>query len=156
MSVRAVAAMFIPLALAGCPKPESAAPDDATASDDGSSEESAESGSETGEAPEPEEEEEPMLTVTLFERFVQDNMQDILDCYADAQSKNAKLAGVLKAEFTIDGEGKVTAVAAAASSTLKDEGMLACMQEKASAWDLPPPPKAPTNMVFPFDLAPAE
>ncbi len=152
---RCVAPLLL-VTLSACQKADSATPDDGAvelaslpAPAAGEPEESAPAPAVS--APEA----EPILTAAIFEETVQGNLQDVLDCYAQAQANKPKLAGKLKANFVVDAEGTIIEVSAVDGSTLTDAAMLACIQTKAAAWDLPKPPKAPTNFTFPFELAPA-
>lgn len=152
---RTISLLVVAFAFAGCDKDaETTTPDEATAADDDFAQGAPDPGEEDT-MEEPAEEEAPVLTQSSFEQAINDHMQDVADCYADAQSKNKKLAGTMNARFVIAPDGKVESVEALDGSTLKDDGMTACIQEKAQAWQLDPTPSGESMpMEFPFTLAP--
>lgn len=134
-------ATFLPLALAlatsGCAK------DKATASpDEGTEPEPQTDVADEAEPVDSGDDAEP-AAATLdkgnFEVTVNDNMQDVADCYSEAVSANAELAGTLNAEFKFDGDGTVTEVIALDGSTLQDEGLVNCIAARAQNWGFAKP-----------------
>jgi TonB family protein len=153
---RMIPVLVVALAFVGCDKDaETSNPDEAASTDDDFAQGAPEEGTGEDTMEEPAEEEAVVLTQSSFEQGINDHMQDVADCYADAQSKNAKLEGTMNARFTISADGKVESVEALDGSTLKDDGMTACIQEKAQAWQFDPTPSGESMpMEFPFTLAP--
>lgn len=115
------------LATAACKKqPDTQTPDDAGG------------GEVSKPAEEPEDDAAPeVLTVDVFEETVQGKTGDVTDCLAKAREAKPDLAGKLVYDFTIAGDGKVSEVKPDPASTLKDEGMNACVIEKAKTWQFP-------------------
>ena len=100
---------------------------------------------------------EEQLSQTLFEEQVQGNMDDVLDCYVQASSENAELAGKVIVSFTVAADGSVEAAEVDESSSLNDEGMNACLKGKFAGWTFAKPPSGESmTLNFPFSLAPAE
>lgn len=117
------------LATAACKKqPDTQAPDDQA----GGGEVSKPADSEPADDAAPE-----VLTVDVFEETVQGKTGDVTDCLAKARESKPDLAGKLVYDFTIAGDGKVSEVKPDPASTLKDDGMNACVIEKAKAWQFP-------------------
>jgi hypothetical protein len=146
----------------GCDKGgQSATPDDAASvSDDGDTTDESDAFDESAEEEAPrgsiDKGQDTVLTVSRFEETVNERMQDVADCFSDAQTSNDKLGTKLVADFEVDGEGKVTSVEATSDSEVDDAGLLGCIKDKAQGWELPPPPDGePTNFTFPFDFTPA-
>ena len=77
------------------------------------------------------------LTVDVFEEIVDKHKSDVSDCYATAKEAKPELAGKLSLDFTIDGTGKVSEVKVDPASTLKDDGVNACVSDKAKSWSFP-------------------
>lgn len=99
---------------------------------------------------------EEILSQTLFEEQVQGNMDDVLDCYVQASSENAELAGKVIVTFTVAADGSVETAEIDESSSLNDEGMNSCLKGKFSGWTFAKPPSGePMTLSFPFNLAPA-
>lgn len=97
-----------------------------------------------------------VLTADNFETIVQDNMSEVLECYAEASSTTPGIAGKLIAEFIIDGHGKATRITASSGSTLDDAGLLACLEARAANWSFPPTASGDAmTLTFPFQLEPA-
>jgi len=132
-----------------CKKDEESAPpvetaDDVDPSDDSDADE------DDSEAP------EEQLSQTLFEETVQGNMDDVLDCYTQAAAENPELAGKVIVAFTIAADGSVESAAIDEGSTLNDETMNSCLDEKFRAWSFAKPPSGESmTLTFPFTLAPA-
>lgn len=95
------------------------------------------------------------LDKSNFESTVNDNMQDVIDCYSEAVTNNADLAGTLESEFKFAGDGTLTEVIALEGSTLNDEGLLGCIGAKAQNWGFAKPPSEDGMALdFPFTLEP--
>lgn len=77
------------------------------------------------------------LTVDAFEEIVQGKTGDVTDCLTTAREAKPDLAGKLIFDFTVDGDGKVSEVKLDPASTLKDDGMNACVTDKAKGWQFP-------------------
>ncbi|MBK7824425.1 AgmX/PglI C-terminal domain-containing protein [Nannocystis sp.] len=77
------------------------------------------------------------LTVDVFEEVLDKHKGDVSDCYATAKEAKADLAGKLVLDFTVDGTGKVSEVKVDPASTLKDDGVNACVSDKAKGWSFP-------------------
>jgi hypothetical protein len=77
------------------------------------------------------------LTVDVFEETVDKKKGDVTDCYATAKETKADLAGKLTVDFTIGGDGKVSETKVDPSSTLKDDGLNKCVDDKAKTWEFP-------------------
>lgn len=77
------------------------------------------------------------LTVDVFEETLQAKSSDVSDCYAKAKEAKADLSGKLALDFTVGGDGVITDVKADPNSTIKDDGLNACVLEKAKAWKFP-------------------
>lgn len=145
--------LLLGLALAAtpaCKKNEESAPptdiDDETDDDDDADDDDADDA----------EEAEEILSQTLFEEQVQGNMDDVLDCYVQASSENAELAGKVLVTFTVAADGSVETAEIDESSSLNDEGMNSCLKGKFSGWTFAKPPSGePMTLSFPFSLAPA-
>ncbi len=91
-----------------------------------------------GEAPEGgevAEEESPYLDAMNFNRKVEENIGEIVTCYRETAGKEADAPkGRVKTTVVVDGDGKVKSVAFDPQrSTLKHEGLLACMEGKIKA-----------------------
>lgn len=151
---KTISVVVVALALAACNKEETVNPDEGSAVDDdfaaGAPEDGDESVADADDEPEA-----AVLTQTSFEEGINEHMQDVADCYADAQSKNAKLGGTMQARFTIAADGKVERVEAVEGSSLDDDGMTKCIEDKAKGWEFDPTPSGESMpMEFPFTLAP--
>ena len=144
-----VALVSLALVSAGaCKKQESTSPDTATAAEDADAEDADAEDADAEEAA-------SILTKSSFEETVTAHFSDVSDCYVAALEDNSKLSGQLIAEFTIDGEGKVTGLVAVDGSTLVDEGMLTCISERAQGWGFDRPSGESMTLQYPFNLAPA-
>lgn len=91
------------------------------------------------------------LTVDVFEEIVDKHKGDVSDCYATAKEAKADLAGKLSIDFTIDGSGKVSETKVDPASTLKDDGLNACVDGKAKTWEFPKT-RDGKNMVLPYSF----
>lgn len=110
---------------------------DTKAPDGGGGDEVSHAGDNGGDAS-PEDDAAPeILTVDVFEEVVDKHKGDVSDCYATAKEAKADLAGKLTLDFTIDGTGKVSEVKVDPASTLKDDGVNACVSDKAKGWSFP-------------------
>lgn len=138
----------------GCKKEEATtAPDEATAEPE--EEEPDWDDTSEGEPTHFDSGEAETLTTSSFEEVVNANMQDVVDCYTEAVGKNSKLQGTMQARFTIGGDGRVEKVEAVEGSTLSDEGLTTCIENKAKGWTfLKTPSGESMPMEFPFNLAP--
>jgi hypothetical protein len=83
-----------------------------------------------------EEEESPYLDVANFNRNVEAHAGEIVACYKDTAGKAPDApTGRVKATIVVDGDGKVKKTTFDPQrSTLKHDGLFACMQEKIGAW----------------------
>ncbi|MBZ5712327.1 AgmX/PglI C-terminal domain-containing protein [Nannocystis pusilla] len=88
------------------------------------------------DAPAAEEEESPYLDVANFNKAVEAHADEIVACYKDTTGKAADApTGRVKATIVVDGDGKVKKTTFDPQrSTLKDDKLFACMQEKIGAW----------------------
>ncbi len=94
-------------------------------------------GDQGGDASDADEGVPEVLTVDAFEEIVDKHKGDVSDCYATAKEAKADLAGKLVLDFTVDGTGKVSEVKVDPASTLKDDGVNACVDGKAKTWEFP-------------------
>ena len=95
-----------------------------------------------------------VLTVDAFEETIQARTGDVSDCFATAKEAKADLAGKLVYDFTIDGEGKVSAIVADPASTIKDEALNTCVRDKAKGWSFPKTRDGkPTTFPYKFNLS---
>ncbi|PCC73760.1 hypothetical protein SAMN02745121_06877 [Nannocystis exedens] len=83
-----------------------------------------------------EEEESPYLDVANFNRTVEEHVGEIVACYKDTAGKAPEApTGRVKATIVVDGDGKVKKTTFDPQrSTLKHDGLFACMQEKIAGW----------------------
>ena len=83
-----------------------------------------------------EEEESPYLDVANFNRAVESHQDDIAACYRDTAGKQPDApTGRVKTTIVVDGDGKVKDVTFDPQrSTLKHDGLNACIKDKAKAW----------------------
>lgn len=100
---------------------------------------SADAGKEAAPAEAPaaaEEEESPYLDVANFNREVEAHAGEIVACYKDTAGKAPDApTGRVKATIVVDGDGKVKKTTFDPQrSTLKHDGLFACMQAKIGAW----------------------
>jgi hypothetical protein len=117
------------LALSACKKEG----DGSKPPEDGGGGDVADGGGDGGDEPsEPE-----FLTVDVFEETLQDKSGDVSECYNKAKEAKADLAGKLALDFTVGGDGVITEVKADPGSTIKDDGLNACVLEKAKTWKFP-------------------
>ena len=81
---------------------------------------------------------EDFLTVDAFEETITSKQGDVVDCYSAAkEAKPALAGGKLALEFTIDGQGKVSAIKPEPGGTIDDPGLTACVTDKAKSWQFP-------------------
>ena len=81
---------------------------------------------------------EDFLTVDAFEETITSKQGDVVDCYSAAkEAKPALAGGKLALEFTIDGQGKVSAIKPEPGGTIDDPGLTACVTDKAKGWQFP-------------------
>lgn len=85
---------------------------------------------------EPEEEESPYLDVSNFNRAVEEHTPEIVACYKETVGAAADApTGRVKATIVVDGDGRVKkTMFDDQRSTLKHEGLCACMQAKIKEW----------------------
>ena len=98
---------------------------------------------------------EALMSKSSFDETVHDHFGEISDCYLAALEANPELAGTINAEFTFDADG-VPTLAVAESSSLSDEGLVACIGEAAKGWSFGKPKEAGMTMSYPITLEPAE
>ena len=108
--------------------------------------------SEVGDDPAPEP--AAALDKASFDATVNDNMQDVSDCYVVALANEPELAGTFEAAFTIDTEGRASAVEMLEGSTLSSEPMRACIEMKAREWSFAKPADAEMRLTYSFTLEP--
>lgn len=103
-------------------------------------------GSSEDEAPE-------FLTVDVFEETLQSKNGDVAECFGKAKEAKPDLGGELLLDFTVGGDGVVTEVKADDKSTIKDDGLNACVLEKAKTWKFPKTRKGdPMTLPFRFSM----
>ena len=117
------------LALAACKKQPDAQPPD-----DGAAAGGAEAGGAPSDGAGDDEAAPEFLTVDAFEETIDAKKGDVTDCFATAKEAKPDLGGKLALEFTIGGDGKVTAVKVEAGSTINDPGLTTCVTDKAKSW----------------------
>lgn len=90
----------------------------------------------SAEAPPPDEEDSPYLDVSNFNKKVEEHSGEIVGCYRDILGDGADPpTGRVKSTIVVDGDGRVKAVTFDPQrSTLKHDGLLACMQDKIKGW----------------------
>jgi len=129
---------------------ETVSPDDASADAD------ADESEPEPEPAAPEADAPAVMTKASFDEAIHEHFDDVTNCYLEALSANAELAGTFSAEFIFDEDGTVTSVTAVEGSTLIDEGMINCVNEKAKAWMFDKPSEPGMTMRYDYELAPAE
>ncbi|MCA9717674.1 MAG: AgmX/PglI C-terminal domain-containing protein [Myxococcales bacterium] len=98
---------------------------------------------------------EAALDPSTFEETVNDNMDDVGECFGTANAANPELKGTIDTMFTVGPDGKVSEFKVNESSSLNDEGLNACITEKVKGWQFPKPASGePTTLPFPFNLEP--
>lgn len=77
---------------------------------------------------------------------------EIRKCYKDNQKTLKKAEGKIFVEFEVNDQGTlIKSEVNAKKSTLKNEGLIKCMQEKFQAWIFPLAPKGQTiTVIYPF------
>lgn len=151
-----IACAFALLFAPGCKKDADTTPPD-DAADSGGDLDDEDAPDESGGADEePEEAEaEEVLTPGTFEETVNNNSGDVVDCYTEANAANPELKGDMQVLFTVGADGKVTEIKVEEGSTLNDEGLTKCVEEKVKGWQFPKPASGePTSLPFPFSLEP--
>jgi hypothetical protein len=138
------------LALSACKKDGDAKPPE-----DGGSGDVADSGGGDGGGggggDEPDEAE--FLTVDVFEETLQSKTDDVAECFGKAKESKPDLGGTLMLDFTVGGDGVVTEVKTDPASTIKDDGLNACVLEKAKTWKFPKTRKGePMTLPFKFSM----
>ena len=78
------------------------------------------------------------LDRATVQRIIRRNLSGIRWCYQDALQRNAKLRGKVTLAFTILPTGRV-ASPSAKNSSLKDQGLMACITRKMGRWRFPAP-----------------
>lgn len=104
-----------------------------------------------------EEEESPYLDVANFNRRVEERAPEIVACYRDTVGSGADApTGRVKATIIVAGDGSVKKVSFDDQrSTLKHEGLLACIEAKAKDWKFNIVlTGADSPMPYTFDLSP--
>lgn len=98
-------------------------------------------------------EEAEFLTVDVFEETLQSKNGDVAECFGKAKESKPDLSGTLMLDFTVGGDGVVTEVKADEGSTIKDDGLNACVLEKAKGWKFPKTRKGePMTLPFKFSM----
>jgi len=121
------------LTLTACKKADSQTPD----GDKGEVGEEKHAGDQGGDASAEDDAAPEVLTVDVFEEIVDKHKGEVSDCYATAKEAKADLAGKLVLDFTIDGAGKVSEIKVDPASTLKDDGVNTCVNDRAKKWEFP-------------------
>lgn len=80
---------------------------------------------------------EDILTVDAFEETMQRNQGDVADCFAQAKEQKPDLAGKLSLDITVAGDGSVESIKFEDSSTIKEESITSCVEDKAKGWRFP-------------------
>jgi hypothetical protein len=139
------------LSVAGCKKePTTPPPDGDTAASDDDGGDDVESPSDGGDEPEA----AAALDKSNFDETINEHFSEVSDCYVAALEGNPKLEGTLHAEFKIGTEGQVVSISALDDSTLKDEGLLACINQAAAGWSFARPAGGEMTLRYPYKLAP--
>lgn len=94
------------------------------------------------------------LDKASFDETIHEHFSEVSDCYVAALESNAGLQGKLNAEFKIGADGKVVSVTALDDSTLKDEGLVACIHQAAATWTFALPPHGEMSLRYVYNLAP--
>jgi|GEM_PF-2418063 len=156
-SARTITSLVITIAaaaalnVAGCKKDQTTPPDgDSTPPTDDSEDD------QDVEAPDQDDDDEPaaVLDKAGFDEIIHEHFEEVSDCYVAALEGNPKLQGKLNAEFKIGDEGQVLGVIAIDDSTLKDEGLLACINQAAASWTFARPPHGEMSLRYVYNLAP--
>jgi hypothetical protein len=139
------------LSVAACKKQTTTPPDGGSPStDDDDDDRDIESPTDDDDRVEPAE----PLTKASFDEIIHEHFDEVSDCYVAALEGNAKLQGKLHAEFTIGEDGQVLGITALDDSTLKDQGLLACINQAAANWTFARPPKGEMTLQYLYNLAP--
>jgi hypothetical protein len=78
------------------------------------------------------------LDKNVIAAVIKANMTDVQHCYETALVANAKLAGKIVVEWTVEPNGKVTGVSAV-ENTLGDPGAVKCITDRIGGWSFPAP-----------------
>lgn len=143
------------LSVAACKKQPTTAPEGDTSQDDAGAEPDDEVESPDDEADETDEAEAAVLDKASFDETIHEHFSEVSDCYVAALETNPELQGKLDAEFKIGADGKVLSITALDASTLKDEGLLACINQAAASWSFALPPQGEMSLRYTYNLAPA-
>lgn len=93
------------------------------------------------------------LTVDGFEETLQSKGGDVSDCFVKAKEAKPDLGGKLALDFTVGGDGVVSEVKTQDISDIKDDGLNACVLEKAKGWKFPKTKKGdPMTLGYTFTL----
>lgn len=155
-TARTISSMTITLAavatlsVAGCKKQPTTTPEGETTTTEDQEPEDIEE----PEAPEDDTEPAAVLDKASFDETIHEHFSEVSDCYVIALESNAELQGKLNAEFKIGADGKVLGITALDDSTLKDEGLLACINQTATTWTFALPPHGEMSLRYTYNLAP--
>lgn len=139
------------LALSACKKDGDAKPPEDGGGGDVADSGGGDGGGGGGGGDEPDEAE--FLTVDVFEETLQSKTDDVAECFGKAKESKPDLGGTLMLDFTVGGDGVVTEVKADDGSTIKDDGLNACVLEKAKTWKFPKTRKGePMTLPFKFSM----
>jgi hypothetical protein len=139
------------LSVAGCKKQPTTPPDGGTPSADDEDDDE----QDDVEAPEDDDTEAATpLDKASFDETIHEHFSEVSDCYVIALESNSGLQGKLNAEFKIGADGKVVGITALDDSTLKDEGLLACINQAATTWTFALPPHGEMSLRYTYNLAP--
>lgn len=137
------------LALTACKKDGDAKPPE----DSGEVADDADGGGGGGGGGDAEDEAPEFLTVDVFEDTLNSKSSEVADCFAKAKESKPDLGGTLALDFTVGGDGVITEVKHDGSSTIKDDGLNACVLEKAKGWKFPKTRKGdPMTLPFKFTM----
>ncbi len=135
------------LALSACKKDGDSKPPE-----DGGGGDVADNGGGEGGGADAEDEAPEFLTVDVFEETMNAKNGEVAECFGKAKEAKPDLGGTLALDFTIGGDGVVSEVKTDPSSTIKDDGLNACVLERAKAWKFPKTRKG-DSMTLPFKFS---
>lgn len=93
------------------------------------------------------------LDKNVIAAVIKANLQDVERCYETALATNAKLAGKIVVEWTVESNGKVSGVSAV-ENTLGDPGAVKCITDRIGGWSFPAPSGGGVVVVhYPFQFA---
>ncbi len=138
------------LAMTACKKSgDSAPPGDGAGADlDAGDDDRASSNDDSDDA----DAEPDFLSVDAFEEIVQRNTGDVTDCFSQAKAGKPELAGKLAYDFTIGADGQLTDLQLDEGSAIKDDGLNACILDKARGWKFPKP-RGDQPMTLPYSFS---